>query len=228
MGAAEGMLLLDRRRGGGAATVRLVASLALALLLALVGVSIRGARGLFEREEQKMCATVGTEKYGDFDGSEDGSIWRDGLVLFSPGMSVLRAWPGFELVNLTGKTPSARPVPLLEMPRPERRLIAHGFSIDNSTNRVYLLTHDVRSVLERVLVFDIVGDCAALRFRFALWSPFFQPEEEDSDSYDEAQVTPPLTPYTTPWIEASRTAGRPHPACPLTRVRGRLPGAAAD
>jgi hypothetical protein len=159
-----------------------------ALLLAFSLHAFRGSRfELNGRESTQEAVGAAAHdgrqcvKMGNFQGSEDGSLWREGLAIFTVGVTQLRNWPGLLVVNVTGPRPTVRPLRLFSMPRPERHLLSHALSIDKVSHRLYLLTHDTRARCERILVFDVIGNAYALHFRFALWSPYFRMGRDDGN-----------------------------------------------
>ena len=126
--------------------------------------------------------------HGQYQGSEDISLWRDGLAFVSSGLERKPGetrWPptsqpGMMLalnLSVTDRLPELQPLQLKNMPahfgfRP------HGMHIDNVTNRVYTVSHSADNQEESIVVFDIVHQVSSsslpvLNFRYALTSPNF-------------------------------------------------------
>jgi len=122
---------------------------------------------------------------GAFQGSEDVSLWRNGVAFVTsglerkPGVVPPTTQPGMMLaLNLTGdQTPRLAPMDLHGVP-PDFDFRPHGMHIDNSTQRLYTVAHSPTQRQESVVVWDIVSGNSssalpALRFRYALVSPNF-------------------------------------------------------
>jgi hypothetical protein len=132
--------------------------------------------------------------HGTYQGSEDISMWRDGVAFVTsglerkPGVVPPTTQPGMVLaLNLTttggegeGEFPRLSPMELRGLPanfdfRP------HGMHIDNTTQRLYTVAHSPTNREESVVVWDIVpprrggagGSLPALSFKYALVSPNF-------------------------------------------------------
>lgn len=129
-----------------------------------------------------MCS-----RHGHYQGSEDISLWRDGVAFVSSGLQRKpneTRWPpttqpGMILalnLSVTDRSPELQPMHLANLPsgfgfRP------HGIHIDNVTGRVYAVSHSPIRRQESIVVFDIVpqghGRLPILNFRYALVSPNF-------------------------------------------------------
>ena len=130
------------------------------------------------------------QTYGNYAGSEDATLWRNGLVLQSSG---LERPPQYPPSNQTGAilgvelgTSSAVPIPRLHRLKihgipDDLDFRPHGLHLDNATQRLYAVCHAAVQREESVVVFDVVPDheasaragvqIPALRFRYALTSP---------------------------------------------------------
>jgi hypothetical protein len=119
---------------------------------------------------------------GAFEGSEDATLWRDGVALVSSGLFPSPTQGGLMLaVDLKTITPQGRPtireVELVGVPmgfgfRP------HGIYIDNATQRLFAISHSDELEEESIVVFSIApgagdGRVPILSYRFALISPEF-------------------------------------------------------
>jgi hypothetical protein len=128
---------------------------------------------------QQRCST-----FGNFDGSEDATLWRAGLAFQSSGLE--RPFPRYPkstqsgeilLVSLpiAGGAPSVTSVPFFHMSsnfgfRP------HGIHLDNLTQRMYAVSHSTLQHEESIAVFainDTVPSLPTLNFLYALTSPHF-------------------------------------------------------
>jgi hypothetical protein len=127
------------------------------------------------RNAAAPCFFVGT-----YEGSEDISLWRNGVAIASSGLFPSETQPGLMLsIDLqppVGTRPTVRTVELRGVPagfgfRP------HGLFIDNSTQRLFVISHSEQLEEESIVVFDIESSLnprlPVLTFRFALISPSF-------------------------------------------------------
>ena len=116
-----------------------------------------------------QCSFVGT-----YHGSEDASLWRDGIALVSSGLFISEQ-PGLMLaLDLNAEAVEPVEMELRNMPagfgfRP------HGMHIHNATQRVFVISHSDLVEEESIVAFDIVAVSGsripALAFRFALITP---------------------------------------------------------
>jgi len=132
--------------------------------------------------------------YGEFEGSEDATLWKRGLVLQSSG---LERSPGGRLPASTqgGKVllvdlrsdaaPALHDLEIRGLP-PDLSFHPHGLHLDNATQRLFAVCHaktvplaGQRAAEESVVVFDVVQPTTGqsvptLRYAYALKSPLFQ------------------------------------------------------
>lgn len=132
--------------------------------------------------------------YGNFEGSEDATLWKAGLVLQSSG---LERSPGGRLPVSTqgGKVlmvdlrsdaaPALHELNISGIP-PDLSFHPHGLHLDNATQRLFAVCHaktvplkGQRAAEESVVVFDVVPPAVGqsvptLRYAYALKSPLFQ------------------------------------------------------
>ena len=120
-----------------------------------------------------------------FEGSEDITLWRAGLAFVSSGLVPSPTQRGrILLANLSGSTPTIAPV-AIEAGNTGRNFSAfgfrpHGLHLDNSSSRLYAVSHSDLLHEEAVFVFDVQAAAEtpdvmpSLRFRYALTSPHFQ------------------------------------------------------
>lgn len=121
------------------------------------------------------CFYVGT-----WEGSEDISLWRDGVALASSGLFPSATQAGvmlsIDLQPPVGSRPTVREVELRGVPegfgfRP------HGLFIDNATQRLFVISHSEELEEESIVVFAISPSLEprlpVLTFEFALVSPNF-------------------------------------------------------
>ena len=112
---------------------------------------------------------------GAYHGSEDASLWRDGIAFVSSGLFISEQ-PGLMLALDLNAEAVVEPVEmeLRNMPagfgfRP------HGMHIHNATQRVFVISHSDLVEEESIVAFDIVAVSGsripALAFRFALITP---------------------------------------------------------
>merc|ERR1719189_2432342 len=93
-----------------------------------------------------LCKTYAT----NYEGSEDVSLWKNGIIFASCGMEPVNPndQGGMLAVDLSGEDPQIHDMTLLNMPagfqyRP------HGIYIDNATDRVFVINHDPMAQRER-------------------------------------------------------------------------------
>ena len=111
----------------------------------------------------------------EYEGSEDASLWRDGIVFISTGLFPSPTQGGLMLaVDLGLDEIELVELELQNMPsgfgfRP------HGMYIHNATQRLFVISHSDALEEESIAVFDIVLNSGArfpvLIFRFALVTP---------------------------------------------------------
>ena len=132
----------------------------------------------------RLAASAKCQTIGNFQGSEDATLYRAGFAFQSSGLVPGTGQPGLILgLSLAGATPAATPLELLDVPdgfgfRP------HGLHFDNVTKRLFAVSHSDERHEESIVAFDVLNGSSAspaLRFRFALTSPAFE-------YYDESVV----------------------------------------
>jgi hypothetical protein len=115
------------------------------------------------------------ERYGEFEGSEDVSLWRDGIAFVSSGMKPSPTQGGLMLAaDLSGDEVKLSKMELRDIPDDGFR--PHGIYIDNSTQRVFAISHSDLLEEESIYVFSIVdegSDIPVLQFDFNLVSESF-------------------------------------------------------
>ena len=122
------------------------------------------------------CSTFGHL----YEGSEDATLWRAGLAFVSSGLMPSKTQGGLILLaNLTGAVPAVTPVPIYA----EKNFSAYGFRphglhLDNSSSKLYAVSHSDQLQEESIFVFDILSKgtlkLPALKFRYLLTSPHFE------------------------------------------------------
>ena len=122
------------------------------------------------------CRTHGHK----FEGSEDATLWRTGLAFVSSGLVPSATQPGLILLaNLSGNSiPSVTPVAV----KPTNLSSTfgfrpHGLHLDNTSSRLYAISHSATLKEESIFVFDVHEGAdanPALHFRYALTSPNFE------------------------------------------------------
>jgi len=136
-------------------------------------------------------------KYGEFEGSEDSTLWKGGLAFQSSGLErapFSRLPVGHQggkmlMVDLrSDATPVLHELNISGMPA-DLSFHPHGLHLDNVTQRLFAVCHaktvplkGQRANEESVVVFDIVQPAAgasssplpSLRYAYALKSPLFQ------------------------------------------------------
>lgn len=141
--------------------------------------------------------------YGSHEGSEDVSLWQDGIAFVSSGLYTSKTQGGLMLaVDLSRDDIGLYEMTLRNMPdgfgfRP------HGIYIDNSTQRVFAISHSDQLKEESIVVFNIVpssGRVPVLDFLFALTSPNF-PYYPDFNMWflNDLSVINPNELYVTQW-----------------------------
>lgn len=150
---------------GGASSSTRLGGLALILLMLLRQHSSAHA----SVEPHRSCKIVGEP----FTSAEDGSLWRHGIAIFGQGF---RGRCGLRVVDVRSLTTQTF-YPELPPHLSTNRFTVGGLSIENVTDRVYLLVHDDTDKYERIFAFGIVGDddgITDVKFRFELSSKRFQ------------------------------------------------------
>jgi hypothetical protein len=161
-------------------------SAARALLLALHWVASVSASA------PSSCA-----KYGEFEGSEDSTLWKAGLAFQSSGLERMPSDGRLPVGHQGGKmlmvdlrsdaAPVVHDLNISGIPA-DFSFHPHGLHLDNVTQRLFAVCHSKtvplkgqRAAEESVAVFDIVQPAAgassplpALRYAYALKSPLFQ------------------------------------------------------
>lgn len=149
------------------------------------------------------ASALSCTKHGEFEGSEDVTLWKAGLAFVSSGLE--RSTPRLPIGKQGGKMlmvdlRSSGPMPVLHelnisgMPA-DLSFHPHGLHLDNATQRLFTVCHSKseplkgqRAAEESVVVFDVVqpalsSDCSgsaagcgvpALRFAYVLKSPLFE------------------------------------------------------
>lgn len=112
--------------------------------------------------------------YGSYECSEDVSIYKDGLLFVTTGLVASDTQQGGMLmVDLAGNEPVLSQIKITGMPasfgfRP------HGMFLDNTTKRIFAVSHDDKSEQESIAVFRILHDAGArlptLEFMYTLIS----------------------------------------------------------
>ncbi len=120
-----------------------------------------------------LTAHAACERYGTFEGSEDATLWRDGIVLLSSGLNPSQTQGGLMLgLDLSGDEPVLTDLVIRGMP--DYGFRPHGITLDNVTQRVYAISHSDVLEEEAIYVFDVVdlgrGVFPALDFRYVLVS----------------------------------------------------------
>ena len=150
----------------------------------------------FHRAPASSSASPSCEKFGEFEGSEDSTLWKAGLAFQSSGLEIA---PGKRLpvghqggkllmVDLrSDDEPAVHELAISGIPA-DFSFHPHGLHLDNATQRLFAVCHAKtvplqghRAAEESVVVFDIVQPAAgaasplpALNFAYALKSPRFQ------------------------------------------------------
>ena len=114
-------------------------------------------------------------KLGKFDGSEDVTIWRQGVALVTAGMMAKNDTKGAMLaVTIEGAAPVLHELELVGMPD-DLEFRPHGMYLDNVTQRIFTVSHGDAQQEESIVVFAIEEVAASLvprlRFMYALVSP---------------------------------------------------------
>ncbi len=123
--------------------------------------------------------------YGEFQGSEDSTLWRAGIAFQSSGLE--RPTPRFNRttqkgmilsVNIsTNEDPSIASIPIYGIPK-NFDFRPHGLHFDNSSNVLYAVNHGHMYKEESIVVFDVEttssNTISHLQFKYALTSPNFR------------------------------------------------------
>ena len=118
-----------------------------------------------------------------FEGSEDATLWRAGLAFVSSGLVPSPTQCGLILLadfNAIGGTPTVQPLALHNL-NASYGFRPHGLHFDNSSSRLFAVSHSDALKEESIFVFDVLGrtdETAAalptLSFRYLLTSPRFE------------------------------------------------------
>ena len=130
-----------------------------------------------------LSAATKCKKYGSYHGSEDGTIWRDGLVLQTSGLFPKIGDSGGLIfgVDVRNNEPALTTLEMLNMPKPSKLSFRpHGLYLDNSSSLLYTVCHDDLNKQESIAVFDVQKPIDSsslwpvLVFKYVIVSPHFQ------------------------------------------------------
>ena len=92
-----------------------------------------------------------------YEGSEDVTLWRAGLAFVSSGLVPSPTQLGLILLlNLTARVPSLEPIHLHNL-SDSFSFRPHGLHLDNTSQRLYAVSHSATLHEEAIFVFDVGG-----------------------------------------------------------------------
>lgn len=133
----------------------------LLLFAAALLLSLRPASAT-QNSPEPSCSLLGS-----FEGSEDATLWRDDVVFLSSGLYPSTTQGGLILsLDLSGVDPLLTGMTLVGLPH-ELGFRPHGIALDNTTQRLYAISHSDALEEEGIFVFDVING-TTLAYLFVL------------------------------------------------------------